>query len=73
MAYKRLFPRTIGEEDKKRSNKWVKLNDERVSVIEEADLLSRKGSVYLLFYEKIHKKIVETSREDLEDEVDDDK
>ena len=51
MAYKRLFPDNIEEaEDKKLSTKWLKVNDERITVIEEADLLNRKGSVYLLFY-----------------------
>jgi len=50
MAYKRLFPENIEDEDGHLSFKWLKANDERLTIIEERELLGRKRSAYLLFY-----------------------
>ena len=41
MAYKRLFPENIDEDDKNLSMKWLKANDERLTIIEEQEVLSR--------------------------------
>ena len=35
MAYKRLFPENIDEDDKNLSLKWLKANDERLTIVEE--------------------------------------
>ena len=55
MAYKRLFPETIDiyPDKKGHTDKWLRANDERISIIEEAELLKRQSGAYLLFYQAV--------------------
>jgi uncharacterized UBP type Zn finger protein len=50
IAYKRLFAESINRIDRKQSDKWVKVNDEILTIITEEQILSRQRGAYLLFY-----------------------
>lgn len=55
MAYKRLFPESLKSRSEKAQyrGKWLQANDEVIKIVDEKQVLGRKRSAYLLFYERV--------------------